>query len=560
MIPVGLLVLLLALFLAHLSRRKAHVVAFIGIVAVVVWLLSVPDGRGASVLFVGVRVTLVEMDPMTRAIGLVVCFLAMTGIVLSAVGAFDSLPLASGIAVIGAAILVTMAGDWLAVVIGWVALVVVSAVCLWVDADASLGAVHRFVLVHAIGVLLLVGGVAVATGAVEQQWFLFGTSVLVTGTESVLVGLAIALSVGGVGLNQWLSRGVSEAKALPTLIIIGSFATAGVAVGGSGFPTGSIWLAYFGGLTALYGGIVAVMAPGPARALAAQAQIHGGIMLVGIGIGSPLGALAHLGLFVVALGLTLAGLGIRKNKTIPAAPKLGGLLVGFAGLTVVGVPGLGGFVSVGLVISEVQASMVRWLVIAGLIGSMVGFVRLAALPVVTDQYRPMNRGALGLAGMLTAVAVVTGLAPQTFLGILAPMYPWETPYQMGHVVEAVSYITVGAVTGLLDVRYRLSARLDFDLGWFVALAGITVFVKIIGVTDRFVAITTAILHWVGHWPLRFAHYPGETLEDGLPGKWRTRFARRRRLLPGTTGLKLTLTESVYVIVAILLFALIFGLK
>jgi NADH-quinone oxidoreductase subunit L len=271
------------------------------------------------------------------------------------------------VAFAGAMELLLVAADLLTLLIAWELVAAFSWALIahhWREAKPPQAALEAFVTVRfgAIGLFIAAGALYAATGSLSFG-ALTGAGATTLGLVAAGVLLAAAAKSAQVPFSYWLfsaMEGLSPVSALlhsATMLIrlqpaLGSVPWFGPAVVAVGL------------VSALAGGVVALLQTDFKRALAASTTAQYGLMLIAVGAGSVGAATAQLVthaffkslLFLGAgLALSLAGTGDLGRLRLGRGQRVAAVLVGIGALSLSAVPPLGGAFSKEFVLAAASA-------------------------------------------------------------------------------------------------------------------------------------------------------------------------------------------------------------
>lgn len=392
---------------------------------------------------------------------------------------------------VGAMQLIVVAGDVLTLLVGWELVAALSWALIghrWDEDEPPAAAAHAFNVSRfgGLGLFLAAGAGLAGTGSLAfADWTALDGSHLDVVVAGVL--LAAATKSGQVPFSPWLFSAMAGPTPVSALLHSSTMVAAGAFVLARLHPVldRAPWFAtttiVLGLVTALAGGVVALLQQHAKRLLAASTSAQYGLMLVAVGAGYPLVAVIHLvvhALFKAQLFLA-AGIGMsatgsadlprwRLGRALPTTALLS--LIGAASLAAV--PPLSGGASKELVLAagSHHAPWVGLLVLAaGVLSALyaarfhlLAFGRrvdpdaagprlLALLPGRVERAALLVLAAgLVLLGLLWLPPVEHALS-RWLGGELPPSEPWELP-------ASVSTVTlVLAATWLADRYGRLGS-------------------------------------------------------------------------------------------------------
>jgi NADH-quinone oxidoreductase subunit L len=230
------------------------------------------------------------------------------------------------------------------------------------------------------------------------------------------------------------------------------------------FPPGALLVVgILGGVTAVVAGLIAVADRDLKRLLAASTSSQYGFMLLAVGAGSPVAALAHLTAHAAMKSSLFLGSGIFQHaRGSTDLSKLAGagrerplVFAGFvvAGLALAGVPPLAGFWSKDAVIAATYNSSYAWLLLPlALVGTALTGIYVARALRLLWKGEPRDESVAGIVWMGAGLVALVALAAGVGFGLepLARLVGGEIPK---HTITMVLGTAV-ALGGLA-------------LGWFV---------------------------------------------------------------------------------------------
>ncbi|AUX08894.1 multicomponent Na+:H+ antiporter subunit D [Halalkaliarchaeum desulfuricum] len=594
--PAGAVLVAAALALV-LPRRAAHWTASLVLFGVLGWILLLPDGVGATVRFLEYDLIVVAVDDVSRLVGLAFAGFGALAVLYADAAGFDRRHLAAALGYVAAALWAVFAGDWLGLLIGWEIMALSSTLLVWLHGGDAIRAGYRYAIWHGLGGGLFAAGVAahtVAGGGFTAAALQFDGTGIAPGLPTLLVGTAVAINAGVIGLHAWLPDTYPRPHVATSVFLCVYTTKTAVYAAYRAFPDGQLLLAYVGGVMTVYGAGYALAQKDMRRLLSYHIQAQVGYMLAGIGIGSALGVaggFAHLfnnvlykGLLFMVAGIVVLRTGRNRLDEFgaigTAAPVV---LVVFlaAALSISAVPGFNGFVSKGMVIDASVAAnrpTLRWLLIAGGVGTVMSFTKFGYYAFLegsdeglrdtrdaTDdglgdtaddglRDASLQHAVVGLA--IAAACVFFGLNYGVLFSLLPATDAWATdPYSTSHLIEGFAIVAAGLVgfvlaKGVLD---RLHGGVDVDvLQDRMAFYGMRWLVGAITATYRVVDDRASAVGWTAG---RAVRAPVETIAGLLPPGFEDRYRRRARRTPGETGTKLSLRSCLYLTALVIAVAL-----
>lgn len=385
----------------------------------------------------------------------------------------------------GAAVGVVFAGDLLTMFLFWESLTVTAAVIIWCRrTSGSQGAGFRYMLFHALGGLVLLGGIVMyvhETGSLAFEY------IGLDSTASWLIFIGFGINSAWPGLHAWLTDAYPEAGYAGAVFLSAFTTKSAVYALARGFP-GTELLIWIGVVMAIFPLFYGMLANDLRRVISYSIINKVGFMMVGIGIGTQLSingacayAFAHIlykGLLFMALGAVL----FRTGKT--KVTELGGLyrtmpwtavfcMVGAAALSAV--PFLVGFPTKAMITSAAGEEHLMWVWFA-LLFSSAGAMLYAGVKVPYYAFfgndsglRPPEapRHMLIAMGAASLLCIGLGIFPQPLYRLL-PFPVDYNAYTASHVITqfelllfAAGSFALMALAGVLPMHVR-SVLLDVD--------------------------------------------------------------------------------------------------
>lgn len=389
----------------------------------------------------------------------------------------------------GAMQLLVVAGDLLTLIVGFELVGALSWALVghdWRDPAAPRAAAHAFNATRAggLGLFVAAGAAWSASGSVAfEELAAVSGAPLHAAVAGVLLA-AVAKSAQGP-FAPWLFSAMTGPTSVSALLHSSTMVAAGAYVLARLFPVLDqvAWFApatiAIGLLTALTGGVVALLQSHAKKLLAASTSAQYGLMLVAVGAGYPAVAIAHLVVHAVLKAQLFLSAGVAMHAV--GSPELRHMRLGHrlrttAALTVAGslalaaVPPLGGAWSKESVVAA-AGHATPWLAVAVIAAGALSaayatrFHLLAYGPVRTgepDAHRlahtpsTIEQGAIGVLGVTSVLLGALWLPPVRHAagglldGALAEGPPWELAASMIAVAAAVY------VVWALDARGRLA--------------------------------------------------------------------------------------------------------
>jgi len=471
---------IVALFLRGGARRVVTLIAPMLALAV---LIVLPDGTHGSWALMGQAVPALRMDPLARLFGIAFAIAALAGVVF----AWRQESRVEGSAALvyaGAAIAAALSADLVTLFVSWEAMALASTAILWSAGPAAFPAAQRYLAVHLLGGMLLMAGIV---GYVGETGSITLAGMAPDNVSRALILAGFLVNAAAVPLASWLPDAYPESS-WSGMVFLSAFTTKVALLALLRAFPGAEVLVVLGLLMALYGAAYALVESDMRRILAYAIVGQQGVMLVGVGIGTPLsinGATSHAvasifytGLVAMATGAVLYQTGRRD------CGDLGGLwrpmpftaaAACLGALAFAGVPLASGFVTKSLVSAAAAESGldgVRWSLAAASAASLLAagfklpwrvfFHRTAGL---RPAEAPVSqRVAMSiLAAMTLAIGLVPGL-----LYRLLPLPVSYEPFTVATLLGTAATMGAGAlaVMALLPLLRRSNSHLpDIDQLW-----------------------------------------------------------------------------------------------
>ncbi|MCP3873945.1 MAG: Na(+)/H(+) antiporter subunit D [Desulfobacteraceae bacterium] len=461
MLPPALILILGAVLIPFLKgKAKAAYMLALPIVVFIV-LLNLSLGNTWVTQFWGYEIIMGRVDKLSLIFSYVFTIMAFLG-VLFALKVKDNLQHVSGLIYAGSTLGVVLAGDFLSLYLFWEVMAVSSTFLIIASrTKASREAGFRYILVHLIGGLFLLAGIVLyiqKTGTIAFDY------IGLTGIESYLIFIGIALNAAAIPLHAWLPDAYPMGTPTSTVFLSAFTTKSAVYLLIRTFPGADILLV-IGGLMVSLPIFYAVLENDIRRVLSYSLMNQVGFMLVGIGIGTDLalnGAVAHAfchilykALLFMAAGSVLQMTGKIKCTEIGGLYKTMPLTCLFCiigALSISAFPFFSGFVSKSMIVSASahEKFFLIWLVLQF---ASTGVVDHAGIKVpfftffghdsgIRAKEPPLNM----LLAMGIAAAFCVGLG--VFFQPLYNMLPFPVhyePYTGAHIVTQLQLLLFGAL-------------------------------------------------------------------------------------------------------------------
>ncbi len=497
-IPPGLILILGGLILPWVAPRFRSLIAigFPLLTLIMVWLVT-PE-HSMTLTFLEYQLDILHLTPEGRVFATVFSMMAGIG-ALYALKHARTLELSAAFVYAGSAVGVTFCGDLISLFVFWEIMAIGSTLVIWANChqnDRAYGASIRYLLVHLLGGVILMLGIAshvANTGSIEFN------AMKADNYATILIMIGFLVNAGAPPLSAWIADAYPEASASGTVFLSAFTTKTAVFALLIGFPGESI-LIYVGMYMVFYGIIYALLENDMRRILAYSIVNQVGFMVVAIGIGSELalnGATAHAfahiiykALLLMSAGSVLLMTGKRK------CTDLGGLfqsmpvtaINGIIGaLAISAVPLTSGFVTKSLETSAAAEAGMPW-VWFSLVAASAGVFLHAGIKFPWFVFFQKDSGLrppdppwnMRLAmWIMSFLCILIGIVPSIIYGIMPYALDYE-PYTADHVVTQMQLLLFAgfAFFALLTLMKRtLTISLDFDWFYRKLMFGVVVWIK-----------------------------------------------------------------------------------
>lgn len=456
---------------------------------VALWLVwGAPDTSPSIGAYLGYDLILVRGDSLSRWFGTIFAVMAFAS-GLFALKQESRLEVAAGQAYAGGALGVVFAGDVLTLFAFWEVMALASTAIVWSAGPAARSAGMRYLLVHLLGGVFLMIGLA---GEVHATGTTVFTTMALDSPARWMILIGFLINAGAPPLSAWLPDAYPRAS-YSGMVTLSAFTTK-VAVFAllRAFPGADV-LIWVGLFMVFYGIIQALLANDIRRILAFSIINQVGVMLAGIGIGTALsldGAASHAFASILYTALMLMAAGwVLKATGRSRLTELGGLFrsmpitaaCGVIGaMSISGLPLTVGFVTkamIGTAAAREHLALVWYLMIA----AAAGVVLYAGLRFSWFVFFQRDSGLrppdppwhIRLAMvLLAALCLVLGMVPDLLYAFL-PYGSTYTPYDGAHIVSQMQIVLFAALAFVLLIRtLRPTATTTLDTDWLYRRVGL----------------------------------------------------------------------------------------
>ncbi len=427
-------------------------------------LLSMQTGTNWVYPFLNYELIFAKVDRLSVVVGYIFILIGFLAILYSIHVRENGQQIAAFLYV-GSSLGVVFAGDYFSLFAFWEIMAMSGVFLIWYRREKeSLDAGFRYLLMHLFGGGALFIGIlihafskgSISVGPLEEGWaFWF-----------ILIGFG--LNTAFIPLHTWLPDAYPEGTVTGSVFLSVYTTKTGVYVLARCFP-GVDFVAYMGGVMAIYGVVFALLQNDTRRLLSYHIVSQVGYMVAGVGTGIALGVnggIAHVfnhilykSLLFMCMGSVLAMAGKRKLTELGGLARkmpLTCLTCLVASLSISGVPPFNGFVSKGMVISaamEVRKPILELLLTLASVGTFLSFTKLcyftffAKNETIQAEEPPWNMQlAMGVTAFL---CILYGVYPQALFNLLPGQPVSYDPYTASHVVGVLQLFLWGGVLFML---------------------------------------------------------------------------------------------------------------
>ena len=490
-IPPGFILILgaIVLLLLPATARKAGAIglAALGFLAI----SQLEDGSRLFPTLLGFKLTLLRVDPTSKAFGYIFTLCAFAAFIFSWHEKSRTENTAA-LVYIGSALGVVFAGDLITWYVCWELMAIASTFLILArKTERSLKAAQRYILVHLAGGLILLTGILLTvheTGSIAFNQFPKGE----TGSWFILLGILI--NAAAVPFSSWLPDAYPESTIMGGVILSAYTTKTAVYTLIRGFPGWEI-LVPIGCVMTLYGIIYALLENDMRRILAYSIINQVGFMVCGVGIGTNLaiaGVVAHAFCHIIYKALLWMSAGAVLYRTGKSkCTELGGLyktmpitmVLGTIGaLAISGVPFTSGFVSKTIIVATAEQNNYLWAWLVLEIASAGVFLH-AGIKFPYFVFFNVDRGLrpkeapkpmiIGM-GLLAFLCIYLGCHPAPLYNIL----PYKTNLEsttfsaiyldhFAHVVTMFQLLTFSALAFFVFLPWlKRTPTISIDFDWF----------------------------------------------------------------------------------------------
>jgi multicomponent Na+:H+ antiporter subunit D len=492
-IPPGLIFIAAAFLIPFLRGRVRDVYLLAIPIISFLNLLQMEHGRFFIYRFLNYELVFARVDSLSMVFGYVFVIMAFAG-VLYALHSRNKWEFVAAFLYVGSSLGVVYSGDLFSLYIFWEIMAISSVFLIWLNNEAwqerrkAVQAGFRYIMVHAAGGVLLLGGIVLYilnTGSIEFDFIPYGD------LASILILISFILNAAVPPLSAWLSDAYPEASVTGAVYMTAYTTKTAVYVLARAFPGVDI-LIWLGAIMAVYGVIYAVLENDIRRLLAYHIISQVGYMVAGVGIGTHMainGSASHAFSHILYKGLLFMGAGAVIHVTgRRKLTELGGIykampitffLYMIGGFSISAFPLFSGFVSKSMVIAASAESHLPliWLMLT--LASSGTFLHTGLkLPYFTffgqdtgikAKEPPINMILAML--FLSFLCIFIGVYPDVLYRLLP--YPVEfEPYTGQHITETMQILLFTALGFFLLLKHLAGEpTISLDTDWFYRKSG-----------------------------------------------------------------------------------------
>ena len=480
------LVLIVGAWLVPLLKGQAKGAVMIAVPAIaLVDCVLLQPGTYGVMRFMGQELIFGRVDRLSLVFAYVFALMTVIGMVY-ALHVKDDAQYVTALTYAGSALGITFAGDLLSLFLFWELAAMSAALLVWLKRDgAAVAAGYRYLLVHVVGGLCLLGGVVVywsQTGSLA-----FDDMSAHAGTPAfTLILIAFLINAAVPPFGAWLPDAYPEATVTGAVFLTAFTTKSAVYALIRGFASTEL-LVWLGAIMAVYGVVYAVLENDARRLLAYHIVSQVGYMVCGVGLGTELalnGTTAHAfshilykAVLFMGAGAVLEVTGRRKlsemgglYKTMPVT--LGLYMIGAFAISAV--PLFSGFVSKSMVVSAAGESHRAAIFLTLTLASAGTFLHTGLkLPYYMffgedrglRSHEPPSNMLVGM-GLGAAACILIGVFP----GLLYAHLPYAVeyaPYTARHVLSTLGLLSFTAL-GFFALLKHLDPepKISLDTDWF----------------------------------------------------------------------------------------------
>ena len=443
-----------------------------------------PEGAALHLRFMDYDITPLQVTPLGRLFAVTFSVMALGGMMFVMRQAKKS-ELAGASLCAGSAVMVSLCGDFITFFIFWELMALASTLIIFSAATpASAAAGRRYMLLHALGGVVLLYGIA---GLVGESGDATLRLVAPDALYEWMILAGVLLNAGAPPLSAWVADAYPEASPGGT-VFLSAFTTKSAVFALLVVFAGSDILVPIGLYMIFYGIVYALLENDMRRILAYSIVNQVGFMVVGAGIGTELavnGAAAHASAHIIYKALLLMSAGsVLYMSGRRKCSELGGLYATMKVTTICGVIGAvsisampltSGFVSKALIGEAAHGAAMMWtwfLLVAASAGVFLHagikfpwFVFFRRKPSGDEPDDPPVNMQLAMI-FFAVLCLALGVFPSLLYGLLP--YPVDyAPYTGPHVAAQLELLLLSALAFFLMLPLlKRTLTISLDVDWF----------------------------------------------------------------------------------------------
>ncbi|MCC5867325.1 MAG: Na(+)/H(+) antiporter subunit D [Gammaproteobacteria bacterium] len=452
------------------------------VAAALIWLVfSLPGGVFGATEFLGIELSPMRVDSLSMVFASVFAIITLVGAIY-ALHVKDTTQHVAALMYAGSALGVVFAGDLVTLYVFWELMVFTSVWLIWCRRNpTSMAAGFRYLLVHALGGIVLLAGIILYyldTGTVQFA------ELENTGLAFYLILVGFMLNAAVPPLGAWLADAYPESTITGAIFLSALTTKTAVYTLIRGYP-GTELLVWLGVVMALWGVVYAVLANDIRRLLAYHIISQVGYMVAGVGMGTIMalnGSASHAFTHILYKALLFMGAGAVIHMTGRAKlTELGGiyrympvtfLLYMIGAFSISAFPLFSGFVSKTMVVEAAALDQRAWVWLLLSLASAGTFLHTGLkLPWFTffgpdrglkPREAPVNM--LIAMGIAAFFCIFIGIYPQWLYAMMPATVDYQA-YTSGHVLwelQLLLFTGVGFFVLLKHVGGEPKISLDTD--------------------------------------------------------------------------------------------------
>ena len=466
--------------------QQAYRVALAG--AFLLLIFQTPSGVHAEFAFAGLDMVAGRADKLSLAFAYVFGIITLIATIYS-LHVKDNIQHVAGLFYAASAVGVVFAGDLITLYVFWELMMLASVWLIWRRATATAYAAgYRYLLVHAVSGVMLLGGIVLFYGETGTLVF---EQMQVGGTASYMILIGFLVNAAVPPLHAWLTDAYPESTITGAIFLSALTTKTAVYTLIRGYP-GTEFLIWLGTIMALWGVVYAVLANDIRRLLAYHIISQVGYMVAGVGMGTAIalnGATAHAFTHILYKSVLFMGAGAVIAMTGKSKlTELGGiykympitfLLYMIGAFSISAFPLFSGFVSKTMVVEAAAVDHRAWIWLLLSMASAGTFLHTGLkLPYFTflgqdSGLRPKEApwNMLLAMGIAAFFCIFIGVYP-AWLYQFMPFPVEYNAYSAGHLFWELQLLLFTGLGFFLMLKHLGGERkLSVDTDWIYRKAG-----------------------------------------------------------------------------------------